>query len=98
VITVNPCGESVRPPINRAPRCVQIESKGKDRYGSASLPGIYGPLPLRPVAPNPAWQAWNSTTVIRLGQSIFDGRGFDRLPILADALKKAGCTNFDMLN
>jgi hypothetical protein len=33
-----------------------------------------------------------------LAQAIYDDRAFDRLPILADALEEAGCTDADILN
>jgi hypothetical protein len=35
--------------------------------------------------------------VQNLAQSIYDNRSFDRLPILADALERAGYTNTDLL-
>lgn len=44
------------------------------------------------------WLAWNDGTVRRLAQSIYDENAFDRLPILADALEDAGCTDADILN
>jgi hypothetical protein len=53
--------------------------------------------PFRPVTINPACLAWNDGTVVKLAQGIYDGRDFDRLPILADPLEKAGCTNADVL-
>jgi hypothetical protein len=40
---------------------------------------------------------WLTRTVLALGRSIYDDRAFDRLPILADALEDAGCTNQVML-
>jgi hypothetical protein len=43
-------------------------------------------------------QSWLTSTVANLAQAIYDDRGFDRLPILADALEDAGCTNQDILN
>jgi len=42
--------------------------------------------------------AWCSTTIKHLAQVIYDDRAFDRLPILADALEEAGCTNPGILN
>lgn len=36
------------------------------------------------------WQTWNDGTVPNLAQTIFDGRRYDLLPILADALEEAG--------
>jgi hypothetical protein len=36
--------------------------------------------------------------VTALAQSIYDQRRFADMPILADALAEAGCTNADVLN
>ena len=46
---------------------------------------------------DPQWVAWNNETVLKLAQTINADRAFDRLPILADALEEAGCTDADML-
>lgn len=54
--------------------------------------------PFRPVTINPAWLTWNDGTVVRIAQSIYDEKAFDRMPILADALTDAGCDNADILN
>ncbi len=54
--------------------------------------------PFRTVAVDPLWLAWNDRTVPRLAQVIYDERAYDRLPILADALEEAGCTDADILN
>jgi hypothetical protein len=55
--------------------------------------------PLRPsTVIDLAWLSWNNGTVARLAQAIYDDRAFDLLPILADALEDAGCTNADILD
>jgi hypothetical protein len=53
--------------------------------------------PFRPASLDPGWLAWNDGTVVKLARSIYEERAFDRLPILADALEEAGCTDADML-
>jgi hypothetical protein len=45
-----------------------------------------------------AWLCWRDGTVPRLAQSIYDGRAFDRLPVLADALEEAGCADRAVLD
>ncbi len=41
--------------------------------------------------------AWNDGTIPKLARAIHEERAFDRMPILADALEDAGCTNADVL-
>ncbi len=53
--------------------------------------------PFRPVAVDPAWLAWNHGTVPAIAHRVYDERAFHDLPILADALEDAGCTNDDLL-
>jgi hypothetical protein len=53
--------------------------------------------PFRSVAVEPSWLTWNDGTVPKLAQAIYDERAFDRLPILADTLEEARCTNADIL-
>jgi hypothetical protein len=45
-----------------------------------------------------AWLGWNDGAVSRITQSIYEDHAFNHLPILADALEDAGCTNADILN
>lgn len=52
----------------------------------------------RPVAVDPSWLAWNGGTVVKIAQSIYDQRAFDRLPVLADILEDAGCHHADILD
>jgi hypothetical protein len=53
--------------------------------------------PFRPVSGVPSWLAWHDGTVPKIAQAIYDERRFTDLPILADALEEAGCTNADIL-
>jgi hypothetical protein len=50
--------------------------------------------PTRPVTTDPSWL---TSTVVALAVGIYADRAFDRLPILADALEDAGCTDDALL-
>jgi hypothetical protein len=54
---------------------------------------IFAPAP--PIGRD--WFAWGGGTVPKLAQSIYAERAFDRLPVLADALEDAGCTDHAIL-
>lgn len=54
--------------------------------------------PFRQIVIEPSWLAWNDGTVPNLARNVYERRAFDRLPILADALEEAGCTDADILN
>jgi hypothetical protein len=60
------------------------------------LRDIFG-NPFRPVAAEPSWTTWNGGVVVKLAESTYEGRSFERLPVLADALEEAGCTDPDIL-
>jgi hypothetical protein len=68
------------------------------RAQCALIRDIFG----NPFRPQPSvdssWLSWNDGVVGRLAQAIYDNRAFDRVPILADALEEAGCTDADILN
>jgi hypothetical protein len=59
---------------------------------AVSLRDIFG----NPFCPAPALApsvlAWGGGTVPKLAAAIYEERAFDRLPVLADALEDAGCT------
>ena len=57
------------------------------------LRDIFG-NPFRPVVADPAWL---TPTVVAIASAIYEERAFARLPILADALEEAGCTDADLL-
>jgi hypothetical protein len=50
--------------------------------------------PFRPITINPSWC---TSTVLALASGIYNETGFDRMPILADALQDAGCDDEDIL-
>lgn len=58
---------------------------------------VFGPLPFRDVPLDPAWLAWNDGVVVKLAASIYEGRTFERMPILGDALEEAGCQDQEIL-
>lgn len=53
--------------------------------------------PFRSVALNPAWQTWHDGLLVSMAQQMYEGREFSAMPILADALEEAGCTDPDIL-
>jgi hypothetical protein len=50
--------------------------------------------PFRLIALAPSWII---PTAVALAQEIYNTRGFDHLPTLADALMEAGCANAEIL-
>jgi hypothetical protein len=60
------------------------------------LRDIFG-NPFRPVTIDPAWLRWKFDTVSAIARHVYEDRAFHDLPILADALEDAGCTNADIL-
>lgn len=60
------------------------------------LRDIFG-NPFRSVTIDAACLAWNDNTVPKLARAIYDDCAFHRLPILADVLEAAGCTDQDIL-
>jgi hypothetical protein len=65
------------------------------QWQKSLLVDVIGPLPFRPVNFSPEWR---TDTALSLAQSIYDGRDFSAMPILADALQDAGCDNDDILS
>jgi hypothetical protein len=55
--------------------------------------------PFRPLpVVDAAWLAWGGATVRKMADMIYDERAWGDLPILADALEDAGCTDDDWLS
>jgi hypothetical protein len=42
-------------------------------------------------------RAWNSGCVVKLSRAMYEERRFEDLPVLADALEEAGCTDAEVL-
>jgi hypothetical protein len=61
---------------------------------AALLRDIFGPMPLRPLSFD---SSWLTPAVVALAQAIYDDQSYDRMPILADALKDAGCGSEEIL-
>ncbi|MBN9519490.1 hypothetical protein J0H58_13365 [bacterium] len=51
--------------------------------------------PFQPVTFEPSWR---TTAVDGLATGIYEEKAFDRLPVLADALEDAGCSDGDILD
>jgi hypothetical protein len=54
--------------------------------------------PFRGVSVEPGWLGWDGGIVVKLAQAIYEERAFERMPVLADALEEAGCTDTDILD
>jgi hypothetical protein len=73
-------------------------SRDEERRAQAALIRcVVGPR-FRRAPLDPAWLAWQGGTVRKLAEAIYEGRAFDRLPVLGDALEDAGCTDANMLD
>lgn len=74
------------------------ESKAGRREAAAQASLLRDLFPYQPVVLNPAWRKWNGGIVVRLARAIYEARRFEDLPVLADALEEAGCTNSAILS
>jgi hypothetical protein len=74
------------------------EAISKERQAQCDLLRCLFGNPFRPPPRiDPAWRVRNDGTVKKLAEAIYQGRSFDRLPILADALEDAGCDDAALL-
>lgn len=72
------------------------DQAGEQAAQAAILRCLFGSPPFRSAA-RPEWLAFGDGIVPKLARGIHDERAFDRMPVLADALEDAGCTDADML-
>jgi hypothetical protein len=68
----------------------------EERVQTDILRCIFGTL-FSPVTLDVAVVNWHDGTIGKIAQSIYEERSFTTMPILADALEEAGCTNADIL-
>jgi hypothetical protein len=55
-------------------------------------------VPFQPVAIDPVWLTWEGSQVVALARTIHDEQRWQDLPVLADALEEAGCTDQVLLD
>jgi hypothetical protein len=53
--------------------------------------------PFRSVRIDPSWLRWHNGLLVSMVRQMYEPRDFTDMPILADALEDAGCTNADIL-
>jgi hypothetical protein len=53
--------------------------------------------PFRPATIDTAWLTWHDGLLVSMAQQMYVSRNFGDMPVLADALEDAGCTNPDIL-
>ena len=89
-------GNSLSKITNRSPGDYSASARGRTVEQLEQIKlfrDIFG-NPFRPVTFDPAWQTSDTTGI---AGRMYDSREFSAMPILADALEEAGCTNADVL-
>jgi hypothetical protein len=76
-------------PVKKSNRAI----REAERVAQADLLRCLFAPPGGPETADPAWLNWGDGTVGKMVQTIHDEGAFDHLPILADALEEAGCTD-----
>jgi hypothetical protein len=89
------------PDANRRARKAAARRRGRARVKEAAvqaglLRDVFG-NPFRAAAVSSDWLAWNDGAVQKIAEGIYEGRAFERLPILHDALLDAGCDDEGIL-
>ncbi len=89
-------GEHAASPVGADPRSPEFAAaQAAERATQAAiLRDLIGPLPFRVVHFDPAWR---TPAVMAWAAFAYDDRRFADLPILADALEEAGCTDAELL-
>ncbi|MFO0880949.1 MAG: hypothetical protein U0840_26800 [Gemmataceae bacterium] len=53
--------------------------------------------PYKEVHFDPRWLTWEGGQIVRFAEAVYESMEFDRMPILADALEEAGCSDETVL-
>ena len=91
-------GKPVPSKVTMAVRWLGVSAGAPDVGAPALQAAVLRDIVGNPTAPVLLDAAWRSPTAVELAQAIDTDRAFDRLPILADALEDAGCTNRAVLD
>jgi hypothetical protein len=81
---------------------LRAKAEGADALAEGShqawlLRELFG-NPFRPVSVDSRWLHWKNGAVAQIARSIYDGRDFERLPVLGAAMAEAGCEAADLLS
>ena len=87
-------GSCVRAPSTEAIEAETAEKLRQHRRGVEILRDVIGPQ----VVVTPELLAWRGGTIPKLARAIYDGRRWEDMPVLADALEEAGCNDEEMVN
>jgi hypothetical protein len=63
---------------------------------AALMRDIFGNL-FHPISLDPTWLTWHDGLLVSMARQMYDSRDFTDMPVLADALEEAGCTDDDIL-
>jgi hypothetical protein len=85
-------------PFRMPPFGARIPKRHPEQATQAALLRCIVGNPYCPKTINESWQHWNGGTVRALAQAIYTERGYDRMPMLADALEDAGCRDCHILD
>jgi hypothetical protein len=94
------------PAVNAARFAAEASGKKPEEkeFQAALVRDIAGNPFRSPPCVDPAWQAWNDSTVVKLAKAVYEHRPLpdgtldrNRLAVLADALEEAGCTDAELL-
>ena len=71
---------------------------GERAFQCNCLRDLFGPLLFHTLMLNSAWLTWHSGLLVSMARRMYESRDFADMPVLADALEEAGCTNPDVLS